>query len=485
MGFDSVRVETRSLVAEAPVTGSVVVARVTSQNMAAKSNSIWTTRIAVLLILLGALRIAAQTQPAIPAPDSRFKADVLVVIAHPDDDTAVSTFLAKAVFDQDKRVAVVFTNRGNAGPNAIGMEQSKALADVREIEARRSLAARGITNVWFLNGQDTPTQDVLHSLETLGHGQALEAVVRIIRLTRPDVILTWMPAYVAGENHGDHQAAGVVAVEAFDLAGNPTAFPEQLTAPRWHGGIANYGEGLHPWQPKKLYFFSDASHPDFLKGHGPTYLASDISRTKKIPYAQINRQAWHYYATQLDFNQQTLDYFLNMPEYFVLGKSLVPSAVTDDVWAGISGKPIAYAPPPQYRAPVRSGISLALGGPWAFYRQFYRAHGLKALEGLVPPQTALSWDHQLWVPLLLRNDTGRPADITLHANLPAEWSGDTHDRLYHLEPGTAYPVQLFLTAPASSNQSSPERLSWTALHHSAVAGQAHLAVYMEFDGVSQ
>src|SRR4051812_30678327 len=160
--------------------------------------------------------VRAQVQPPIPHPDERYKADILVVVAHPDDDTAVSTYLARAVFDEGKRVAVVFTTRGNSGPNAVGMEQSKALSDVREMEARRSLAERGITNVWFLRGQDTPTQDVLHSLETLGHGEALEETVRLVRLTRPEVIMTWMPAYVAGENHGDHQASGIVAIEAFD-----------------------------------------------------------------------------------------------------------------------------------------------------------------------------------------------------------------------------------------------------------------------------
>ena len=188
----------------------------------------WLPIMGLLLSLSALRRLRAQMQPAIPGPDKRYKADILVIVAHPDDDTAASTYLAKAVFDQGKRVAVIFTTRGNSGPNAVGMEQSKALADVREMEARRSLAARGITNVWFLRGQDTPTQDVLHSLETLGHGAALEEVVRIIRLTRPEVILTWMPAYVAGENHGDHQAASVIAVEGFDLAGNPRSFLSRL-----------------------------------------------------------------------------------------------------------------------------------------------------------------------------------------------------------------------------------------------------------------
>src|SRR3984957_7588933 len=219
--------------------------------------------LACALLSLTLLQGRAQEQPSIPAPDDRYKADILLVIAHPDDDTDVGTYLWKTVLDEGKRVAVVVTTRGNSGGNAVGMEQSKALADVREIEARRSLAAHGITNVWFMRASDTPTQDVLHSLETLGHGAALEEVVRLVRLTRPEVILTWLPAYVAGENHGDHQAAAVVATEAFDLAGQPAVFPEQLSQPRDRRNKGNLTEGLHRWQPKKLYFFSDASHTEF------------------------------------------------------------------------------------------------------------------------------------------------------------------------------------------------------------------------------
>jgi LmbE family N-acetylglucosaminyl deacetylase len=437
------------------------------------------------LLVISFVQLRAQMQPPIPAPDSRYKTDILVIVAHPDDDTGVSTYLAKAVLDEGKRAAVIFTTRGNSGPNAVGMEQSKALADVREMEARRALATLGITNVWFLRGQDTPTQDVLHSLETLGHGAALEEVVRIIRLTRPDVILTWMPAYVAGENHGDHQASSVIAVEGFDLAGNPTAFPEQVETPRQHSGIANWGEGLRPWRVKKIYFFSDASHPEFLKGHGPTYLASDISRTKKVPFSEINRLMWKQYATQVDFDDQVLSYYVNMPEYLILGKSLVPSAKDADVWAGIGDKPIPFVPKPQFKTPAGSGITLALGGPWAFYRDFYQAHGLTSLENLVQPQSALSADHQLWVPLLLSNNSEAAADITLHADLPAGWTGNTEDRVYHLEPGDTYPIEIFLTAPADSKEKSPQMLSWTATQNGVALGKTGLSVYLEYNDVPQ
>lgn len=438
------------------------------------------------LVLISCAQLRSQVQPPIPAPDSRYKADILLIVAHPDDDTAASTYLAKAALDQGKRVSVIFTTRGNSGPNAVGMEQSKALADVREMEARHALAILGITNIWFLQGQDTPTQDVLHSLEIVGHGESLEEVVRIIRLTRPEVILTWMPAYVAGENHGDHQASGVLATEGFDLAGNPTVFPEQLEAPRQHAGISNWGEGLQPWQAKKLYYFSDATHSDFLKGHGPTYLASDISPARKVSYADLTRQMWKQYATQLDFDDQVLNYFVNMPEYFVLGKSLISAPVDADVWAGIGEKPIAFVPMPEYKAAAASGISLELGGPWAFYQKFYAAHNLTSLQNLViPPQSALSSNRELWVPLLLHNPTNASADITLHADLPAGWTGNTEDRQYRLQAGSTYPIEIFLNAPADSKEKAPQMLRWTAMQGESTVGKAELAVYLEYNDVPQ
>jgi LmbE family N-acetylglucosaminyl deacetylase len=449
-----------------------------------KTNTRFDALLLIFLFCLAAHTIRAQVHPPIPAPDPRYKADILVIVAHPDDDTALSTYLAKAVLDEGKRAAVIFTDRGNAGPNAVGMEQSKALAAVREMEARRSLSERGITDVWFLDGLDTPTQDVLHSLETVGHGNALEATIRLIRLTRPEVILTWLPAYVAGENHGDHQASGVIAVEAFDEAGDPTAFPEQLTAPRWHGGVGNYGEGLQPWQAKKIYFVSDASHPEFLEGQGPTYLAGDTCRARNMTFAEINRLAWKHYATQVDFDQKTLDDFINMPEHLILGKSLVTSRTLDDVWAGIDGHVGPFTPAPGYQESSDHGVGIELGGPWAYYREFYRAHALKSLENLVPPQTALSYGNQLWVPLLLRNNSNQAQDVTLKSERPAGWAGDTKDGVYHLEPHSSYPISLFLNSPSGQGESSPQHLSWT-ITGQGITVRADLSVYLEFDGVSQ
>src|ERR1700740_3728765 len=82
-------------------------------------------------------------------PDARYKADILLVVAHPDDEGAATAYLARAI-DEGKRVAVVYGTQGSSGANEAGAEQAAALGAIREIEARRALASLGISNVWFL-----------------------------------------------------------------------------------------------------------------------------------------------------------------------------------------------------------------------------------------------------------------------------------------------------------------------------------------------
>src|ERR1700720_1435402 len=217
------------------------------------------TWICVLASVLMASAAAsfAQDVKTLPVPDERYKLDILLVVAHPDDEAGATAYLAKAM-DEGKRAGVAYGTRGSSGANEAGTEQAAALGDIREIEARRALAKLGISDVWFIGGRDTASQDVLQSLSTWDHGAVLERMVQIVRLTRPEVILTFLPGTFIGEDHGDHQAAGVLATEAFDLAGDPTAFPEQVAAPLRR--LEPYFDNLRPWQAEKSYFFPHATN---------------------------------------------------------------------------------------------------------------------------------------------------------------------------------------------------------------------------------
>src|SRR5216684_2619420 len=224
------------------------------------------TRLLFALFLFFPVIVSAAQEPqALALPDGRYKTDILLVVAHPDDEGAATPYLARAL-DEHKRIAVVFGTRGSSGANEAGAEQAAALGAVREIEARNALTTLGITNVWFLDGKDTASQNVLQSLANWGHGVALEQLVRLIRLTRPEVILTFLPGTFIGEDHGDRQASGVLATEAFDLAGDSVAFPEQLAGPMRR--LEPYLENLKHWQQKKIYYFADAEREDIFRGKG-------------------------------------------------------------------------------------------------------------------------------------------------------------------------------------------------------------------------
>ncbi|PWT87481.1 MAG: hypothetical protein C5B56_10350 [Proteobacteria bacterium] len=388
--------------------------------------------LALLLCLASPVLLAAQQPKPLPQADERFKTDILLVVAHPDDEGAATPYLARAI-DEGKHVAVAYGTRGSSGANEAGAEQAAALGDIREIEARRACERLGINKVWFLGGKDTASQDVLESLANWDHAAALENLVRIVRLTRPEVILTFLPGTFIGEDHGDHQAAGVLATEAFDLAGDPTVFPSQVAVPLRR--LEPYLENLRPWQTKKIYFFADAEREDIFRGLGPEYSVRDIAKSGKKPYWRLALDSFLQHETQA---KGYIDRIGKMDEqqvekmaasdgwrdalHFVLGKSLVGGGVTDDIFAGITPGPIPFVRPTVAPAPARPELFVELAGPWSFYAEFRRAHSLNHLPHPEPPEIAVQGGTTLVIPLWVHNDTASPEEFTLAADLPAHFT---------------------------------------------------------------
>lgn len=450
-------------------------------------------RLVLCLISIASFAAIAVAQTIKPVPpDDRFKADILVVVAHPDDETEITGYLARAIYDEHKRVAVIFGTRGNGGGDATGLEQAAALGAEREIEARRALGSFGVTNVWFLGGPDTPGQDVLRSLETWGHGSCLEQTVRLVRLTRPEVIMTWLPVYVAGENHGDHQAAGVIATEAFDSAGDPTAFAEQVSAPRDRNNIGNLTEGLRPWQAKKLYYFTDATDPKFQTGKGPLFSTEDTSPSKKVPYYKLAAEEMSYHLTQDDTGQmavkamQSGDYtYFRQPVRLIFAKSLVSGTATGDPFENIKSGSIGFAATPGYKPAQRTGLSAELGGPFSFYRSFWQTHGLNSLPTLLSENGINVFPgERVHIPFLLHNDTDTGTTVHVTANAPAEWTELSGPGDYEVPAHDT--VSVYLTAKTPSGTSKdPQRLAIHAEAPGASPEAINVVVYPDRSSLPQ
>ena len=164
---------------------------------------------------------------------------VLYIAAHPDDEnTRLITWLANG---KKVRTGYLSLTRGEGGQNLIGPELGDALGIIRTQEL---LEARRIDGgeQFFTRAVDFGySKSAKESFEKWGHDEVLSDVVRVIRTFRPDIIITrFPPTREAG--HGHHEASAILAREAFDLAGDPKAFPEHLE------------QGLEVWQPRRLFF---------------------------------------------------------------------------------------------------------------------------------------------------------------------------------------------------------------------------------------
>jgi LmbE family N-acetylglucosaminyl deacetylase len=444
-----------------------------------------------LFLFFPVLASDAQEPKALPLPDERYKADILLVVAHPDDEGAATPYLARAL-DEHKRIAVVFGTRGSSGANEAGAEQAAALGAIREIEARNALTTLGITNVWFLGGKDTASQNVLQSLANWDHGAALEQLVRLVRLTHPEVILTFLPGTFIGEDHGDHQASGVLATEAFDLAGDPASFPEQLAGPTKR--LEPFLENLRPWQPKKIYYFADADREDIFRGKGPDYSVKEISKLSKQPYWRMALDSFRAHQTQA---KSFLDKIAQMDEaqiekmatsdggwtealHFVLGKSLVGGSVTGDVFDGITPGAIPFARPDVSPEPARPDLSVELGGPYSFYAEFRRAHGLTNLPHPEPPEIALQAPGTLVIPLWVRNRTAKTQEITLSVALPTGWTTQDGTGKFTVAAKQAAATRIEITLPALAENGAkklePQESSVHADSHGQSVGEIKLRI---------
>ena len=419
-----------------------------------------------ILLLMYIATAAAQTAPPSPLlkPDDRLKADVLLIVAHPDDETGVAAYLAQ-LEDEHKRVAVVYMTHGEAGHNSMGPERAASLGAVREMELRHAQTALGIHNVWFLDGRDTPSQNVLQSLANWRHGLALEEVVRMVRLTRPEVILTWLPGFFIGENHGDHQASGVVATEAFDLAGDPAAFPAQLAGAT--RANETWLDGLQPWQPKKIYYFSDASDNSRFHNAGPSYANTAISPSRKLPYWRIAMDVFRFHLSQyrgyierlgkLD-DQQLAAELKGWGEstQLTFGKSNVAGSMTGDVFEGVTSGRIPFAGIAREPYEQPPALSVELGGPWGFYEKFRREHGLKNLPVASIPEISIKRGATLQIPLELRNDAKSAQSVSISLKLPEGWTTESGAGTYSLDAQNSYHAQVTLTAPKAETTTMQE-----------------------------
>ncbi len=164
---------------------------------------------------------------------------VLYVAAHPDDENQrlISYCANEKLYD----VTYLSLTRGDGGQNLIGPEIRELLGVLRTEEL---LMARSIDGgkQRFTRANDFGfSKNPEETLRIWDKDAVLSDVVWAFRETQPDVVINRFSHTVTKNNHGHHSSSAMLSVEAFDLAGKATAFPEQL-------------KFTQPWQPARIFF---------------------------------------------------------------------------------------------------------------------------------------------------------------------------------------------------------------------------------------
>src|SRR5262245_5864505 len=165
--------------------------------------------------------------------------------AHPDDEN--NGLLVMMNRGMGYRTALATATRGNGGQNEIGPEIFEALGVLRTGELAALHRFDGAEQ-YFTRAVDFGYSFSLEeTFEKWGRDEITADYVRLIRMIRPDVIITLPPTGNAGGQH--HMASAVITRDAYKLAGDPTKYPDQIK------------DGLRAWQPKKLYHSAGFGFP--------------------------------------------------------------------------------------------------------------------------------------------------------------------------------------------------------------------------------
>ncbi|MBN1312671.1 MAG: PIG-L family deacetylase [Anaerolineae bacterium] len=238
---------------------------------------------------------------------------MLVVMAHPDDETFGMAGTIARYVDEGVKVHLICTTNGDVGAAAPEMMQGySSVAEMRLAELACAAETLGLAEVYTFGYRDSgmpgmPDNEHPDCLVAADPDVVVGKIVKVIREVHPQVVVTFDP--YGGYGHPDHIATHQAAVKAFDAAANPNAYPEQIVA------------GLRAYRPQKLYFTTfDKTWLRFavwlfsLMGHDPERMGrnKDINmreitgwetpihaRVKTGPYRQIVQQARECHASQL------------------------------------------------------------------------------------------------------------------------------------------------------------------------------------------
>tara|TARA_B100000767_G_scaffold166472_1_gene155907 strand:+ start:1451 stop:3907 length:2457 start_codon:yes stop_codon:yes gene_type:complete len=201
--------------------------------------------------------------------------NVLYLAAHPDDEN--TRFISYCANEKLLNTGYLSLTRGDGGQNLIGTEIREELGIIRTQEL---LSARRVDGgqQFFTRANDfgyskTPEE----TLKIWDKQKILSDVVWVIRNFRPDVIVCRFPIDGKG-GHGHHTSSALLAMEAFNLAADSSAFKEQL-------------KHVSVWQPKRAVVNTGRWWNSDISANDPGVVSLDIGGYNRLLGTSYNELA--------------------------------------------------------------------------------------------------------------------------------------------------------------------------------------------------
>jgi LmbE family N-acetylglucosaminyl deacetylase len=201
---------------------------------------------------------------------------LLCITAHPDDEAGAFGGTLLLYHERGVETYVVCMTAGTAARNRGRTRSDEELATLRRAEFAASCR---VLNVTFGEVLDYPDG----KLDRIDLYQAVGELVLRIRQIRPQVIITFGPdGGLTG--HIDHAMAGIFATMAFEWAGRPDRYPQQLE------------HGLTPHRVQKLYHHT----ADFLLPDRPPIAPPTVTARIEIGQERLDKkvEAFEQHTTQ-------------------------------------------------------------------------------------------------------------------------------------------------------------------------------------------
>jgi LmbE family N-acetylglucosaminyl deacetylase len=217
---------------------------------------------------------------------------ILLIFAHPDDETMIRSVIMRLVEAGDS-VSAVYLTRGEGGRDQAN-QPSAELAAIRTAELERAGKLYGYKHLYQLKAPDNPLRDPITQIPSRDASRFLSPdgpwnvaeikneIEKIANIEKPEVVITFVPDQP--ETHAHHRATAALVEQEYN---------EHRLGPDVEGLFGFYEDSIVSGAKSKLPLAAERIE------FSPLLLSLPNGPYKGIPYGEVGTKAALAHTSQL------------------------------------------------------------------------------------------------------------------------------------------------------------------------------------------